>query len=375
MKLFSDKKRRPVLTHPGSCGGIVTRYYELDLEHLIKLSTLISSQKFRCFFPVMSDLIRGETGDVKHHNIPCTDSCCTPCSTFGVRGWNPSRDTTVDIMVHDAAFAGLEEQSAKTCGAASVASALNTVLSHHPAVGAAAPNHGEPSFAVDGAAPPRRVTEADVIDYYVQWASATSRAACCAALRGSCGLAPSTRNIGNHRLTHACHAVAAEACRLRPDLAAAPTDPPFGGSFGRRAAAANEGGDCRASRRPAWDEWPWDAAPLPSPVRVERLLGGPAFRDSHRPGGSGAEETAAVAAQAGPAAEAEAEAGEWALLCRAVAAGGAVLVHSRNHYACVFALRSWVCAASGATRRQVRRSIPPAAQQCARLARDDSPMI
>jgi hypothetical protein len=171
----------------------------------------------------MSDLTRSETGDVTHHNTPCTGTCCILDSTLGIRGLHPARTVELDFLLHSPAFAGWEEQSAKTCGAASVASALNAVLfsadqtapsSADPATDPPDPPHRPPEAApaappgevgADPApgAPARRVSEADVLNYYALWAAGAARAACCAALRGSCGLAPSTRNIGNHRLTQA----------------------------------------------------------------------------------------------------------------------------------------------------------------------------
>jgi hypothetical protein len=351
-KMFADKKGRPILVHSGQCGGDVVRYYDLSTENLVRMSGVLPTNKLRHFFPVMSDLTRGETGDTRHHNVPCTGSCCTENCVFGVRGWHPSPEAEVEFVVHEAAFQGWEEQSAKTCGAASVASALNTVLFASSAIAGSDEAQGN---APTPSLQPRRVTESDVLNYYALWATATSRIAVFAALRGSCGLIPSTRNIGNHRLTQACHAVAATACQPRRSEAAAAAASPaaaiFGGSFGRRAAVRDaspfiDDADNRGARRPACDGWPVDSGP--SPVAVDRLLVGPAFRDSDRSGSNGVE------AASGPGEEAAAEEAEWALLRGAVAGGGAVLVHSRNHYSCVYALRSWVCAATGAVRRQVR---------------------
>ena len=44
------------------------------------------------------------------------------------------------------------------------------------------------------------VIEQDVIDYYCKWSQEAGKINCHAALRGSCGLIPSTRKTGNPRL-------------------------------------------------------------------------------------------------------------------------------------------------------------------------------
>jgi hypothetical protein len=92
---------------------------------------------------------------------------------------------------------------------ASVAGALNGALHVQDCGDSAIPALERARSAGKASQSSGRVMEQDVIDYYCRWSRESGRIACHAALRGSCGLIPSTRKIGNPRLIRACHAVGA----------------------------------------------------------------------------------------------------------------------------------------------------------------------
>ena len=128
-------------------------------------------------------------------------------------------------------LSGREEQTHKTCDAASVAGALNCALrsfledaaaSAHPPEHAASQAGLKPrgkrllraaaqgcSMNTNRLSGAGRICEHDVIAYYCRWSRETSRSDCLSALWGLSGLFPSTRGIGNLSLLRACHAVSA----------------------------------------------------------------------------------------------------------------------------------------------------------------------
>ena len=215
-----------------------------NLYSFLESKLLTSEGKYRDFFPAMGDLVREgvELAD-EHHNTACSACCRTrpPAATTPEdfhKAPSPAPEMEVTLVVSRGALRGWEEQGAKTCAAASIAGALNTIFTcAASSAGGATPAHVEDKdgekkqadastdgLSGVGAASSTdqkdaskdkargkegfRVLEQDVMDYYVRWARDNRRMACTAALRGSCGLIPSTRKIGNPRLLAAGHAVA-----------------------------------------------------------------------------------------------------------------------------------------------------------------------
>ena len=341
-KLFVQSKDGP-LRHR-QCAGVVRPYCELSHEALARFAAakLFSDPTYLDFFPCMGNLVREDMPDTSHHNSACTGSCCLTDSN-GSTGPEPASATRVHTVVSHHTLGGWEEQAHKTCAAASVAGALNGALN--------VSNHGDhvipalqrASSVGNAPQPCGRVLEQDVIDYYCKWSREAGRIACHAALRGSCGLIPSTRKIGNPRLLRACHAVGAsflsnELSRNRERQSAETAnarDVVCLPKVGQKPAAdsdddADEDDDAGDEREDV------------SPVETLRLMGNWMCRDRIEEGG-----------RCAPDDTDDVEDEQWARVKHELSEGSALLLHFRNHYALVFAAREWHCEASGAWRRQL----------------------
>ena len=345
-KLFTQIKDGP-LRHRGSCGGVVRPYCELRREALVHLVTqkLFSDPAYRDFYPCMGNLIREDMPDTSHHNVVCTGDCCATDQN-GSAGPEPTQTAVVRMVCSHPTLMGWEEQAHKTCAAASVAGALNCALRSY---GEPAPGPGLQRVRSAGSASHAtcgRVMEQDVIDYYCKWSREAGRISCHAALRGSCGLIPSTRKIGNPRLLRACHVVATsflsnELARNRQNSENATGSSGAGGvvclpKVGHKPATADSDDDAEEEEEVCEDR---DEV---SPVQTLRLMGNWMCRDRIEEGGRCAPDDAD-----------DVEDEQWERVKHELAQGSALLLHFRNHYALVFAAREWRCEATGAWRRQV----------------------
>jgi len=173
----------------------------LPLENLysfLEHKLLTTEGKYRDFFPAMGDLVRdGVELAHEHHNTPCTSCCRTrPAAATTPEDCHmapsPAPDVEVTLVVSRGALRGWEEQGAKTCAAASIAGALNTIFT---CAASSAEAGGKPTrdeekdgggAATDGLAGVGaagandkdkdkarekegfRVLEQDVMDYYVR---------------------------------------------------------------------------------------------------------------------------------------------------------------------------------------------------------------
>ena len=199
-KHFIQEKGGP--RHHRACMGIVRPYSDLSRQTLAKLAAekLFSDPAYLDFFPCMGNLVREDMPETSHHNVACPCTCCA-MNKNGSMGPEPTTGaSSLSIVVSHSIFNGWEEQAHKTCAAASVAGALNSILQIFGEREAQLPVLCEASESA-------RIVEQDVLDYYCKWSKDAGRVSCHAALRGSCGLIPSTRKIGNPRLVRACHAV------------------------------------------------------------------------------------------------------------------------------------------------------------------------
>ena len=361
-KLFSQAKDGP-LRHRG-CPGAVRPYYELRRAVLVRLSIekLFVDAAYRDFFPSMGNLVREDMPDLSHHNCECTGTCCV-AGKDGSLGPEPTETAAVAFTSSFPTLAGWEEQAHKTCAAASVAGALNSALrlccdptdslslKRAPTPeGICAPRSrplglGEKNTEGDGRG---RILEQDVIEYYCKWSREAGQIGCHAALRGSCGLIPSTRKIGNPRLLRACHAVGTSYISDEIDRgrrASEVTADSRGGSGAggvvclpqvERTHMGAAGSDDEAS-----DDEGGDKADISSPVETLRLMGNWMCRDRIEDGG-----------RCAPDDGSEVEDEQWQRV-KSELSGGAVLLHFRNHYALVFAAREWRCEATGRWRRHL----------------------
>lgn len=364
-KLFLQVKDGP-MRHRG-CSGAVLSYASLSRKDILQLVTernLLSDPSHRDFYPSMGNLIREDMPDTSHHNPLCTGACCAT-DTNGSLGPEPTAAAKVGVVVGYSTLSGWEEQAAKTCAAASVAGALNGALGNfgereQPQLKRTRSDEGamprdkklkENSEAGDS----RRIFEQDIIDYYCKWAREAGRINCHAALRGSCGLTPSTRKIGNPRLIRACHAVGASFVASQVERLHRAADDnnrynrhPY--VAGRSAPvslptipahAANAGSD-DDDDDDGDDDWsPVDDEDF-SPIETARLLGNWMTRDRVDEGGHCAPDDGK-----------EVEDAQWAKIKRALAEGSSLLLHFRNHYSLIFAAREWRCEATGTERRQL----------------------
>jgi hypothetical protein len=349
-KIFAQVKGGP-LRHR-QCAGEVRPYFELSKDALARFASarLFSDPAYLDFFPCMGNLVREDLPDMSHHNRACAGSCCLT-DRNGSMGPEPASAAGVNVVVSHHTLGGWEEQAHKTCAAASVAGALNGALHVQDCGDSAIPALERARSAGKASQSSGRVMEQDVIDYYCRWSRESGRIACHAALRGSCGLIPSTRKIGNPRLIRACHAVGAsflsnELSRNRelqnseaasngslvclPKVSKKPA-----ATFGRKPAADSEDDVEEESDDGCERE---DV----SPVETLRLMGNWMCRDRIEEGGRCAPDDAY-----------DVEDKQWARVKRELAQGSALLLHFRNHYALVFAAREWRCEASGAWRRQL----------------------
>lgn len=359
-KLFTQVKDGP-FRHRG-CPGAVRPYYDLSRAVLVRLSIekLFADVGYRDFFPSMGNLVRDDMPDLSHHNCECTGTCCVT-GKGGSHGPEPTDSAVVTFTSNFPTLAGWEEQAHKTCAAASVAGALNGALrlccdpndslslqrAPSPEGGGGAPRSrplgiAEKNVEGDGCG---RILEQDVIEYYCKWSREAGQIGCHAALRGSCGLIPSTRKIGNPRLLRACHAVgtsfvsdevdrhrrASEGIMDSRSSAGGIVCLPQVGCTGAVASDEEESDDTDSN-----DD---DGS---SPVETLRLMGNWMCRDRIEDGG-----------RCSPDDGDEVEEAQWLRVKEELAGGAAVLLHFRNHYALVFAAREWRCEATGMWRRHL----------------------
>jgi len=309
------------------CRAPLLRYYEISSADLAKFAKekLFTDPKFLRFFPSMANLIREDMPATDHHNSQCGGTCCVH-DQEGSMGPEPNEMADVEFHVSDNVFFGWIEQSHKTCAAASVAGALNAVLNHPSFEGKLVA--GDDQLQV-------YVQEKDVIEYYCKWAREAGRISCHAALRGSCGLIPSTRKIGNPRLLRACHVVSKSVCvqskegEERAGVKCPPLLKRMGGEI-----VNGEDEDSDAASDDGSDKF--------SPVETARLLGNWNCKEEIVEGG-----------RCSPNDDEEVELRQWEMVKKEVKAGSSLLIHFRNHYSLVFATREWFCHASSSTRRQV----------------------
>jgi len=360
-KLFSQVKDGPPFRHRG-CPGAVRPYYDLNRAVLVRLSIekIFVDPAYRDFFPSMGNLVRDDVPDSSHHNSPCTGACCAT-SKDGSLGPEPTEAAAVVFTSSFPTLAGWEEQAHKTCAAASVAGALNGALrlccgppgtrsfQRAPSPEAGGAQRGRSSGAVEKSTEGDaygRILEQDVIEYYCKWSREAGQIGCHAALRGSCGLIPSTRKIGNPRLLRACHAVGTSFIsnemdrHRRGEMNADGRGRGVGGSVvclpqvAQRGAAGSDDDDDED------DEDQDDDAS--SPIETLRLMGNWMCRDRIEEGG-----------RCAPDDDDGVEDNQWQRVKDELSRGSAVLLHFRNHYALVFAAREWRCQSTGAWRRHL----------------------
>jgi len=321
------QKRNDGTFYHKPCKTLLMRYYEIPAADLAKFAKekLFTDPKFLNFFPSMANLIREDMPATDHHNTQCEGSCCMHDQEDSM-GPEPNETADVEFHVNDCIFFGWIEQSHKTCAAASVAGALNAVLNHPSFEGRLSPADDKLQVYVQ---------EKDVIEYYCKWAREAGRISCHAALRGSCGLIPSTRKIGNPRLLRACHAVSKSLCVQTKEVedTAGVKCPPLLKRMG------NEIVNCEDEDS---DDASDDSSDSMSPVETARLLGNWNCREEIVEGG-----------RCSPNDDEEVEVKQWEMVKEELNAGHSLLIHFRNHYSLIFATREWFCHASSSTRRQV----------------------